>query len=252
MCSALCITSGESPPSTLGIMDREDPSAVVLLSCDEGISEQLSDQAAGDSPYISGAYFPVCCEILKKPQINEEQEDAMRCPITSNAPGNLGQVKAVKMQLYKQIRRGKPREGGTAPLWSIIHTFPSSLEIFSPTFPCICPPSMAVYLYLNYSVICQRSCMTSYPFPGTPHRRRWRNEAWQNRTLSSASKWSKSPQPPQTNTRATDARVAFLLASIDARRSGQVTQRHTGVWTCEMREEQKNTVKKTCFDSTQL
>lgn len=185
-------------------MDREDPSDIVLLSCDEGIYEQLSDQAAGDLPYIIAAYFPVCCESPKKPRINaEEQEDVMRCLIISNAPGNLGKVKAVKMQLCKQIRRGKPREGGTVPLWSIIHTFPSRLEIFPPTFLCICPPSTAVYLYLNYSVICQRSCVTSYPFPGTPHRRRWRNEAWQTRTLSSASKWSKSPQPPKTNTWAT-------------------------------------------------
>lgn len=221
-----------------GIMDREDPSSIVLLSCDEEISEQLSDQAAGDSPYIIGAYVPVCWESLKKPRINkEEQEDVRRCLIISNARGNLGKVKTVKIQLYKQRLRGKPREGRMAPLWSIIHTFPSRLEIFSPTFPCICPPSMAVYLYLNYSVICQRSCMTSYPFPGTPHGRRWRNEAWQNRTLSSASKWSTSPQPPQTNTSATDASVAFILASIHGRRPGQVTRRQTGVWTCEMREE---------------
>lgn len=49
MCSASCIPLGEFPSSTLCIMDREDPSAIVLLSCDEGISEQLSDQAAGDS-----------------------------------------------------------------------------------------------------------------------------------------------------------------------------------------------------------
>lgn len=71
--------------------------------------------------------------------------------------------------------------------------------------------SPSVFLYLTYTVVCRHSCMTSYPFPVKPHRKGWCNEAWQNRTLSSAAKWSKSPQPPQTNTSTTNARVGSFF-----------------------------------------
>lgn len=116
-------------------------------------------------------------------------------------------------------------------------------------------PSPSVYLHLTYSVICHRSCMTSYPFPATSHRRRWCNEAGPNRTMSSAAKWSESPQDPQTNTSTADARMGFFWPPLDAWRQSQETRLHAGFWTCEPRKEQKNTSrkrKKTWFDTKRL
>lgn len=76
-----------------------------------------------------------------------------------------------------------------------------------PVSPSLRPPP-SVYLY---SVIHHCSRMTSYAFPVPSHRRSWCNEAGQNRTMSSAAKWSEAPQPPQTNTDTADARVGFFF-----------------------------------------
>lgn len=104
--------------------------------------------------------------------------------------------------------------------------------------------------------------MTSYPFPATSHRRRWCNEAGPNRTMSSAAKWSESPQDPQTNTSSADVRMGwgfffsfFCLASIGCLEAKPGDTAPCWVLNLWAKEEQKNTLrkrKKTWFDTKRL